>query len=257
MTLVATILGGLAFLASGLLATRLYAKSRREGGAPERLVALAITALFCFAYPLAAVSRAPGLDGTHEGSLIFTIAMIALVIGISALYRFPQIVFRPSRPWAIALRHVASTLGAVAGAGCAVVVTLAQRPAEMIVSTRPWAIALMVSILLPFAWNAVESTLHFRQMRRRLRLQLSDPIDTHRFLLWAISSWSSVLHFGIVIALRVADLPIRSPLPMAIIASSALFCLLCTWLAFMMPRVYRIHVVGARDPDLEPRPTER
>lgn len=248
MLLLAVILGSAVFVMAWIVSARLFALAGRTGGKPERTTAIALSALFCCGYPLAAASRAPGLDGTYEGSLFFTISMIAITIGIGALYRLPQMIFRPRRPWAILLRNLAATAGAIAGAGSAFAVTVTPRPEEMIQATRPWAIALMTTILLPFLWHGIEATLHYRRMQRRLKLGLADPVTTHRFLLWAVCSWLAVATHGTVIVLRAADIPIRSPFPFTLIALDALLCIACVELIFQMPRAYRIHVIGAPDP---------
>jgi len=248
MMSLAIILVGIAFLTSCVVSARLFGLAGRTGNPLAKLAAISNSALFCFGFPLAAVSRLPALDGTYEGSLIFTISMIALSIGMAALYRFPQLVFRPSRTWALVLRNVASTAGAIAGAGCAVGVTMARRPTEMLEATRPWAIGLMVTIALPFLWNGIESTLLYLRMRRRRRLRLpTDPVVSHRLLLWACSSWYSTLTLIGVILVRLDGAPIRSPLPLAMIAVAALVCLGSSTIAFTMPRAYRIHVVGVPD----------
>ena len=248
MTLLAITLVGIAFLTSCIVSARLFALAGRTGNPLARLAAIANSAIFCFGFPLAAVSRAPALDGTYEGSLIFTISMMALSIGMAALYRFPQLVFRPSRAWAVVLRNVASTAGAIAGAGCAVGVTMARRPTEMLEATRPWAIGLMVTIALPFLWNGIESVLLYLRMRRRRRLGLAaDPLVGHRLLLWACSSWYTVLTVAGVILIRLDGTPIRSPLPLSMIAVCTLVCLGSSGIAFMMPRAYRVHVVGIPD----------
>jgi len=248
MTLLAITLVGIAFLASCIVSGRLFALAGRTGNPLARLAAIANSALFCFGFPLVAVSRTPALDGTYQGSLIFTISMIALSIGIAALYRFPQLVFRPTRTWAVVLRNVASSAGAIAGAGCAVGVTMARRPTEMLEATRPWALGLLVTIALPFLWNGIESTLLYLRMRRRRRLGLAaDPVVSHRLLLWGCSSWYTVLTLVGVILIRLEGTPIRSPLPLSMIAVSTLVCLGTSGIAFMMPRTYRVHVVGLPD----------
>ncbi len=248
MMSVAIILVGVASLTSCIVSARLFALAGRTGNPLARLAAIANSALFCFGFPLAAVSRVPALDGTYEGSLIFTISMIALSIGMAALYRFPQLVFRPSRTWAVVLRNTASTAGAIAGAGCAFGVTMARGPTEMLEDTRPWAVGLMVTIALPFLWNGIESILLYRRMRRRRRLGLpADPVVSHRLLLWACSSWYTVVTLVGVILIRLEGIPIRSPLPLSMIAVGTLVCLGSSGIAFMMPRAYRVHVVGVPD----------
>ena len=231
-----------------LVTARLFALSRRSGGTPERLLATAFGGLFCVGYPLAGFSRAPGLTGTHEGALIFTIGAIGMVVGIAALNRFPQLVFRPDRRWAAVVSTLATLGGSVAGLGCVVSVASADSRAEMITSIQPWALGLMGSIGIPFLWNAIESSLYYRSMKKRLALGLAQPETTHRFLLWALASWCSVAQVAAVFVIRASGLPILAPLPMGIIAFSSLFASICWWLAFCMPETYRSRVLGQEDP---------
>ncbi len=97
----------------------LFSLSRRTGALPERLLGIAFGGLFCLGFPLAGMSRAPSLVGTPAGSALFAIGLLGLVIGIRALNRFPEVVFRPGRRWARFVRVATTILGAVSGLGCA------------------------------------------------------------------------------------------------------------------------------------------
>jgi hypothetical protein len=243
-----TAITGIVSLAVGWLVTvKLFALAKRTGAAPERLLATGFAGLFGVGYPLAAVSRAPGLSATYEGALIFTIAVIGMLVGLSALNRFPQTVFRPGRRWAVLLAHVATAAGVVAGLGSVVCVTSAKNQAEMIVAMQPWALGLIGSIGVSMLWNAVESTLYHRVMKKRLALGLADAPTTHRFLLWALAGWAACAQMAAVMAIRASGLPILAPLPMGLIAASSLVSSLCLWLAFFMPEAYRARLERAAE----------
>ena len=244
MPLLAAIAGGISLVVGWIVTGRLFALARRTRGTPERLLAIAFAGLFCVGYPLSALSRMPGLIETNEGALLFAIGMIGVGVGTTALNAFPQLVFRPGRRWARWLRNVAALGGVAAVAGCVVAVTTAPDRAHMIETTRPWALGVVASIGIPFAWNAIESTVYYRRMRKRLALELADPVTTHRFLLWALASWTSFAQIAAIAFLRGRGLPIVSPLPMAIIAVCALLSSACWWLAFLMPSAYRNRIGG-------------
>ena len=228
----------------------LYALSRRTGALPERLLAIAFGGMFCLGFPLAGASRAQALVGTPMGSLLFACGLLGMVIGLRALNRFPEVVFRPGRRWARVLRIATTSLGSLSGLGCAISVAGADSRAEMIASIQPWAIGLMLSILVPFLWNGLESSIYHRAMKKRLAIGLADPETTHRFLLWALASWGSVVHVSAILIIRASGLPILAPLPMTIIATSSLITSVCWWLAFLMPDFYRARVLGqAANPD--------
>jgi hypothetical protein len=240
----AAIAGGIALVVGWIVTARLFALARRTGAPPERVLAIAFSGLFCVGYPLSAVSRMPGLVETNEGSLLFTIGMIGVGIGTTALCGFPQLVFRPGRRWALWLRNGTAVGGLVAVAGCAVAVATAADRAQMIEATRPWALGVVGAIGIPFLWNAIESTLYYRRMRRRLAIGLADPVTTHRFLLWALASWVSSAQVVAIALLRGVGIPTVSPLPMSIIAIAALVSSCCWWLAFLMPTAYQARIAA-------------
>ena len=244
MAVFAGIAGLISILVGWLVTLRLYALARRTRGAPERLLATAFGGLFCVGYPLAGASRAPGLNTTNEGALLFAIGTIGMALGIAALGRFPLVVFRPGRRWAKLLSAAITLAGAVACAGCAISVARAETAGEMISGIQPWAILLMGTVALCAAWNGAESTRYYVNMKRRVALGLAQPETTHRFLLWAIGSWGSVGPVVVITVMRASGIPIVSTLPMTIIAGSTLITSACWWLAFFMPDVYRSRVLG-------------
>jgi hypothetical protein len=144
--------------------------------------------------------------------------------------------------------------GIVSATGCAVSIARAHSREEMIAAIQPWAIALVVSVGIPFFWNALESTLYYRRMRMRLALELTDRITTHRFLVWAIAGWTLVAQLLTLVALRASGVALLTPLPMTLIATSSLVVTLCCWLTFFMPGVYKKKVLGLDQSEASPDP---
>jgi hypothetical protein len=245
MTLFAGLAGTVALLIGWLVTHRLFRLARETGAAPERLLAIAFGGLFCVGYPLAAASRAPGLGETYQGSLIFAIAMLGIVVGLAALSRFPYIVFRPDSSWARSLSLAITFLGMISGAGSVIAITTSTTRAETIAAMQPWAIALVASIGIPMLWNAIESTLYHRSMKKRLVLGLADAATTHRFALWAVAAWSACTQIAVILVIRGSGSPILAPTPMAVIAVSSLVGSICWWLAFFMPDAYRTRLEHA------------
>jgi hypothetical protein len=239
MIALTAIAGSFSLIVGWLVTAKLFALARRTGAQPERLLATAFGGLFCVGYPLGAASRFPGLAGTHQGSLIYALAAIGIVVGVAALNRFPQVVFRPGRRWAEILSGVAATAGVIAGLGSIVAVAGAESTEDAVRRMGPWALALLFSIGTPFLWNAIESALYYSDMKKRLALGLSDPSTTHRFLLWAIASSAASVEILVTAAIRASGIAILSPLPMTIIAVGALVSAACWALAFFMPEGYR------------------
>ena len=247
-------LSGLVAVAAGWLVTwRLFALARRTRAVPERLLALAFGGLFCVGYPLAGASRAPGLALTHEGSLLFAMGAIGMVVGVSALGRFPYVVFRPDTPWARGLAVLIAVSGSAGGIGCAVAVTRASTQTEMVRNIQVWALALVGAVFAAYLWNALESLRYYGNMKRRVALGLATRETTHRFLLWALASGASVVSLASIMVIRASGGAILDPIPMAIISCTTFVTTTCWCLAFFMPESYRRGVLGAEPGD----PTER
>ncbi|MAG31198.1 MAG: hypothetical protein CL908_09965 [Deltaproteobacteria bacterium] len=244
MALLTGIVGAVSVLVAWLVTARLFAISRRTRAAPAQLLATAFAGLFGVGYPLGAISRAPGLVETHQGSLLFALGTLGMVVGAAALNGFPQIVFRPGCRWAALVRWLATLVAVAAGLGSTICVAAANSREEMIETIQPWAVALILSIGLPFVWNGIESTLYYGRMKKRQKLGLARPSTTHTFLLWALASWGSAAQIGVIAAIRLAGQPIVAPLPMGIIAGCSLMTSACWSLAFFMPKSYRSKVLG-------------
>lgn len=256
MIFVSGIAGAISLVVGWVITLRLFSLARRTGRAPEKTLAIAFAGIYCGGYPMAAASRAPGMVGTVEGSLLFTIGMLGIGVGIAALSRFPQLVFRPGRPWAVSVRNLVAAGGLVSATACAVTIARAHSREEMIATIQPWSIVLVVSIAIPFLWNALESTLYYRRMRMRLALELTDPITTHRFLAWAIAGWVVVAQLLTLIILRASGVALLTPLPMTIIAGSSLAATICCWLTFFMPEIYKKKVLGLDVNEASPDPEQ-
>lgn len=239
----AAIAGVVSVVVGWIVTIRLFTLARKNRALPERLLAIGFGGLFCVGYPFSAASRLPGQTGTHEGALLFAIGAIGMSAGLVAFAHFPRLVFRPGKTWAGLLAAALSASSVVAAAGCSAAVAMASDPADMVRKIGPFAVLLMATVCLVFLWHGIESLRYYRIMKRRLALGLARADTTHRFLLWAISSLASLFPIGAITLMRAAGQPILAPLPMALIASSALVTSTCWWLAFFMPDRYRARVL--------------
>ena len=110
---------------------------------------------------------------------------------------------------------------------------------EILPHTRPWAIAIVVTLALTFAWTGGESFAHHLRLRRQLALGLADPVVANRLLLWALSAFATVVVCAVLAACMRAGLaPLRHPLPLALIGVAALSASSCWTLAFLPPDGY-------------------
>ncbi len=244
MTLFAAAAGLISIVIAWGVTLRVFSLARRTRSVPERLLAIGFCGLFCVGYPLAGASRAPGMAGTIEGSLFFACGAIGMVTGTIALGRFPLVVFRPGSRWAVGLSLAIAVAGIIAGAGCAVTVARAESAEEMIIAIQGWALLLMSTLAGCFLWHAIESSLYFGRMKKRLALGLARPDTTYRFLLWALASWCSFGMVATIAVLRGSGVAILSAVPMTIIALGSLVTSFCWWLAFFMPRSLEVRLPG-------------
>ncbi|MBB84637.1 MAG: hypothetical protein CL931_12575 [Deltaproteobacteria bacterium] len=217
---------------------RLFALARHSRAAPERLLAIAFGGLFCVGFPLASASRAPAMIMTNEGLLLYAMGSIGMVVGISALARFPYVVFRAGRRWAPLLSIAIGVTGAVGGLGAAWVVAFAPTRETMVAGIQPWTLPLVTAALASCLWNGLESIAYYGKMKKCAALGLSNPETTHRFLLWGLASILSVVGAAAMITIRAAGLPIMAPLGGSIIACTTFATAACWWRAFFMRDAY-------------------
>lgn len=229
-------------LALAALGIRLLRLARRSGG-PERWLGVAFLAAGAAAFllPVAALealspATARAIALAAQGG--FSLAIASLVV-------FAWRVFRADSRIAM---HAATAL--VAGnlfAGAAVI------GAGLPVPTGALGLAVILTRCTALVWLFAESALYARQMRRRVRLGLADPVLADRFALWSI--WTGALAFVplFVLAMRAAGL-LEAPAPgaplspgiravLAAVALSGGAAVAAGWLAFFPPHAYRRWIV--------------
>lgn len=119
------------------------------------------------------------------GRTINGLYYIPCMIGVFGLVHFTRITFRPKAGWAKSLVVLlyGSMLVGVIGLGV-------SEGFELRVVNGPfyWVIYIARNAIL--GWMCLESLRCYRMSRRRLRLGLSSPIISNRFLLWTI--WAAL-----------------------------------------------------------------
>jgi hypothetical protein len=101
---------------------------------------------------------------------------VCAAVSSAAMLCFIRVVFRPVERWAF-------VVSVALGLGIAAVFVVPQVMGVATPETRLAGSALRASALL---WASIECALQYRLMRRRVRLDLADPVVADRFLLWAI-----------------------------------------------------------------------
>jgi hypothetical protein len=90
------------------------------------------------------------------------------------------------------------------------------------------------------AWMGFEALLYARQMDRRLRLGLADPVVANRMWLWSVGgAATTLLWLGAGVARTVGGAAgLQHPVTLQFIAAMGLITALTNWLIFLPPRAY-------------------
>lgn len=243
-------MGGLivviAVVCLGAPAFRLLASAARERREPELWLGLCL-AFAAIGVPLRLYSGVEvalhvdqGIEISTRLGLISAAAHWTLGLASAGLYLFVWRVFHPTS--AIARRGVSIVLTALFASTVWLILSdghLHERATSVSVSN------LIRGIALP--WCAIESFRYWRLMRRRVALELGDPVVANRFALWAI--WTGTFSFlpMLVLATKVISYAsgdqsgtLETMLPL--IRGFALCCVIlafsCVWLSFFPPNSY-------------------
>jgi hypothetical protein len=226
--------------ASGVIVGfRLLALGRRTQQLPERLLGLGLVAVAVLGGPLAFAGRLPSLVATPIGDGLFAVGLAATQTGIALFGVFTWLVFRQGALWAtLLLVWLAGALG-VEWLGLLHASAQGRTMEEILPHTRPWAVAIVATLALSFAWSGAEAWACRRRLARQLALGLGDPVVANRMGLWAAGAFATVLMCGAIASCMLAGLaPLRHPLPLAAIALSSLCASACWLLAFLPPASY-------------------
>jgi hypothetical protein len=235
-------LGGGAFtLVCLLIGLRLLILSARTRQLPELLVGAGLFLMAGIGYPLSSIARqAPGLAPDVRAGLGLLGALF-VVIGVCSNTAFTWLLFRRDVVWARALLLAVMLLGA----GLFAAESIAGSWDTGSTFFWPWIPA---AITLSMGWAFVECGRYHLMLRRRLRLDLADPVVTDRFRLYAAGTLLGLITnvvgwcfwwFG----REMLTDPVGAPLLGLLGASSAVYM----WLAFLPPRAY-LSRVRARAP---------
>lgn len=217
-------------VASFVVGLRLLLLARRTREAPELAIGLALLlgggfgyALLMLALGTRALGDAAVPIAVFAGSSCTALGAISLAFGIQRIFRRGDPV---SRAFVVA---VALALGA----------TLAGRAAELQrVPSAPWIfwVSTLTSLAV-YAWSAAESFHFYGQMRRRVRIGLSEAITARRFLMWGVSASAAVgMHIASMLSRAVMGPGDTHPALMATTSSLGLVAAVGLWLAFFPKR---------------------
>ncbi len=224
----------------------------------------AIAGVILFAVGARLLKRASRTKGRHErllgiylllGGISYGFYSIPLVWDVGSLFtpltfagravyaisvyfmlEFTRSVFRSADAWARWLVY-ALVLGLAAGVG----ISSIQGDWEGYSISSPWFWSEWLGYTLAPLWVSVEGILSYQSARRRVRLELCDPIVANRYLLWGLFGIFQVTCSLIIVPMYAgyetnqyfthgADLALGA---FEILAAAT------TWLAFFAPKFYR------------------
>jgi len=135
---------------------------------------------------------------------------------------------------AAALALAAASAGLVHASG------RAETLPEILPLTRPYAAAIIALVALCFAWSGAESASYYARVRRRVALDLADPIVANRFLLWAVAGFAAAALCSALLGFLLAGRVIlRDPVALATVAASGAVSSAAWSLTFFPPARYR------------------
>jgi hypothetical protein len=230
-------LGGLAFTVTCLvIGLRLILLSLRTRHLPELLVGSGLFLMAGIGYPLSAVARQEAGLTPELRAALGCAGALSVMIGVTTNTAFTWLLFRKGVLWGRALLAAVAILGS----GLFVAESIAGSWETGSAFFWPWIPA---AITVSMGWGFLECARYHGMLRRRLRLDLADPVVADRFRLYAIATLTGVITNAIGwvfwwLGLEMLTHPLGAPLLAALGANSAVFM----WLAFLPPRAYLTRV---------------
>jgi len=221
-------------------AIRLLKLGARTREAPERLLG----AMFCFTGASFLLYQAPIIlrDEQLWTALNFT-ARVVYIPAPVLLAIFTRKVFRPSAAWGAWIAY-GSALLLVAGVGLSAL----HGDWEGFSIGNPWFWAEWVGYTVPFGWAGAEAFLQYGRARRRLELQLCDPMICNRYLLWALFGTLQLLVCLAVLPQysEYEHAQVFSAMWDALVGGGESLSVVLLWFVFFPPGIYRTWIERAR-----------
>jgi len=180
-----------------VIGVRLIALSHRTKRLPERSLGLGFIGTAGLGYGLLmfgmVARRAAGGDDAPEFyTSIVALGWIFHNLGVMFMLDFVHRVFRPGVRWARLLKYALS--GVLWGGWLADAFT-----GGLTASSRSLYYWIAFSVIGTYPlWTAAEAIRYWKLMRKRVALNLANPLVANRFLLWTIASMSTVASIWLV-----------------------------------------------------------
>jgi hypothetical protein len=218
------------------IGARLYRLASRTGAAPERLLSATFLS-WGLAYLLYDLPYLMLDEGSNPLGFFFFASRISFLAAAIFIAVFTRKVFRSGKAWAgwLVSAVVACILVGLGG-------SLAQGHWEADYPlSNPWYWPETLGLLIPLAWMGMEGLSQYRKARRRQRLDLCSPSDSHRFLLWGLAG-SLWLLLELLIVFQEIDYELTgqwSAGPDLLAGALEVIPAVLAWLAFFPPAFYR------------------
>lgn len=218
----------------------------RQAGAsdarPERLLgwALVCDGLEWLCWVLSAYTS---LDGTPPGLALGVLCRVGIALSAGFLVAFTWVVFHPDKRWVRV-----PMAGLLAAIWLGILGSLAVSDWHGYRTDLAWVWMESTGVLVAYGWTFAAAAIFYRRARRRLALDLSDPLVTNRILLWSVYGGAMALSQAIFLyALTLEQTAGHYPLifDTAISGLTVVACV-AIWLAFFPPERYRRWVDSTR-----------
>lgn len=236
--------GGVAFiLASLVVGLRILLLARRTRRLPELVIGLSLFLAGGLGYPMIVLARMAISWPDPVRVALFATSMLFGLIGTLCACTFNQVVFRPGSAGA---RALVILVGVIQLALLAWQVVTPGLAAGAFYNEGAGLRLFTAGHGAPLAWAVLESFRYGRQLAKRAKLGLADPVIVDRVRLWGISMGASLaINLAATIgALRGVDFA-ASTVGALVIAPLGLVAAGSVFLAFLPPQAY-LRRVAAR-----------
>ncbi|MGI9432290.1 MAG: hypothetical protein ACR2PQ_08760 [Myxococcota bacterium] len=177
----------------GTVGVRLLLLAARTRCAPELALGIGFVGVVV-AIPLLGIS---GFGRGTVGEIRFPLLAVALFllwISISSMTCFTWRTFRPAAAWAAVLTGGLTCMTAVILIGVWHGATHGDPATLSLAAAQPWVVWIRAPFALGLIWTGIEAFRQYGMARRRLALEIGDPVIVNRFLLWGFISAFTLLN---------------------------------------------------------------
>jgi hypothetical protein len=222
---------------SALLGFRLLWLARRTRLVPETAFALSFLLLGAVGYPLSIAARS-GVGGPEVAGSCLALALFAQDLASIAIAVGTWRTFRPLERWPGFVVAIAAAAFGASLAGHAMTVGYTGGT-----DGGAWYYLGFSLRFGAFLWTCGEAFLYHDKLRRRLALELADPVVTDRIRLWAQSSLLICIGFVVFLLGRLLSSNVGESIPVLVATSLVSVASAVTMtLAFFPPAAYLEYV---------------